>query len=211
MTTNIAIASRALARLGEGSISSFEDDTDTAEKVALLYESTILSLFSAYDWRFATAKAVLVEDGAAQPVNKWRRGFRLPVLNVDRVGPPMKVYNSTAVNSPVTFEYEVQDLWIMTNERQIVIEYIQRKSESLWPGYFVKLAIEACAAAFALPVTENQTKDQYHQTLAYGSPSEKGRGGLMGAAMEADASGNPPRGLIDDHDIMTGARFGGWG
>jgi hypothetical protein len=210
MTTNIRIASQALARLGEPSISSFEEDSQTAEKVNLLYESTILSLFSAYDWRFAMTKVALPIDGAAVPVNRWTRGFLLPDLNVDRVGPPHKVFASAEVGAKVTWNYEIQERWIMTNETQIVIEYIKRQPESVWPGYFVKLAIEAVAAALALPVTENQTKDEYHTALAFGGPGQKGRGGLMGSAMEADANGNPTRTLLDDDDPIWSARFGGY-
>lgn len=210
MTTNIRIASQALARLGEPSISSFSDDSDTAEKVALLYEPTILSLFSSYDWRWAMRKAVLEVDAAAQPINKWERGFLMPVLNTDRVGPPHKVFRSTDVGAPVFWDWEISERWIMTNESVMVIEYIKRQPESVWPGYFTKLAIEAVAAALALPVTENQTKDEYHTNLAFGAASQKGRGGLMGTAMEADANGNPTRSLLDDDDPIWSARFGGY-
>jgi hypothetical protein len=209
MTTNIRIASQALARLGEPSISAFDEDSDTAEKVSLLYESTILSLFSSYDWRFAMTKVELEIDATAAPVNRWTRGFLLPTLNTDRVGPPHKVYNTAEIGSRVTWDYEIQERWIMTNETQIVIEYIKRQPESVWPGYFVKLAIEAVAAALALPVTENQSKDEYHNAIAFGSPAFKGRGGLMAVAMEADANGNPTRSLLDDDDPIGAARFGG--
>lgn len=204
------VASQALARLGEPAISSFDEDTDTAEKVAQLYEPTILHLLSSHDWSFATRRAVLVEDASGLPANEWERAFLMPALRTDRVGKPLAVFSSAQVRAPQVFDFEIQDRWIFTNFTTIVIEYIQRVSEAVWPGYFQQLAIEAVATALALPVTENASKDQLHRQAAYGSPSEFGRGGLFRAATEADATGDPTRSLLDDDDPIWGARFGGY-
>lgn len=210
MTTNVDIASKALARLGSPTIGAFDEDSDAAEKVALLYETTILDLFTRHDWRFAMTRAVLAVDAAAPTNTPWQRGFVLPDLDTDRVGPPNQVWPTTDKGAAVTFSYELQDRWLMTDHTVIVISYVQRKPENLWPGYFRKLAIEAVVAILALPITENQTKETYHQQLAFGSPSEGGRGGLFKTAVEADSAGNPTDTLLDDTDIMTMARFGGY-
>jgi hypothetical protein len=207
--SSVDVASQALARLGEPAISSFSDDSDTAEKVALLYEPTILGLFSSYDWRFAITRRQLVEDASGLPANEWTRGFLLPTLGTDRVSGPLNIFNSTAVRARPFFDYERQDRWIYTNATVIVMEYVQRKNEALWPGYFLQLAIEALAAALALPVTENASKDQLHRMNAFGSPSQNGRGGMFATAVEADTTGNPTRSLLDDNDILADARWGG--
>lgn len=208
-TSRVDVASQALARLGEPAISSFEEDSDTAEKVNQLYEPTILQLLSSHDWHFATRRATLQEDGAGVPVNEWTRSFLLPTLRTERVGKPLSVFASTQVGAPQTFEYELQERWLMTNHTVIVVEYVARVNESQWPGYFQTMAVEALAAVLALPVTENATKDQLHRSVAYGGPSELGRGGLFRTATEADATGDPTRSLIDDHDPIASARFGG--
>lgn len=203
------VASQALARLGEPSISSFDEDSDAAEKVNRLYEPTVLSLFSSYNWKFATTRKALSEDAAGVPLNEWIRGFLMPPLRTDRVGNPLMVFNSTRPHARPVFDYELEDRWILTNENVCVISYIRRTNESQWPGYFVELAVEALASRFALPITENQGKEEHHERVAYGNPSEKRRGGLMGAAMAADAQGNPTPSLLDDFDVMASARFGG--
>lgn len=208
--SNVDVASQALARLGEPAISSFEEDSDTAEKVNQLYEPTILQLLGSHDWSFATKRAVLAEDAAGLPTNEWRRAFLLPTLHTDRVGKPLRVFNSTEVGAPVVFLYEIQQRWLFTDETAAVIEYIWRVPESQWPGYFHTLAIEALAATLALPVTENASKEQHHRIVAYGSPSEFGRGGLFRTATAADAVGDPTRSLLDQHDPIWSARFGGY-
>lgn len=210
MSSNIIIASRALARLGEPPISSFDDDSDTAEKVSQLYEPTILGLLARHSWHFAKTKKRLDEDGAAVPVNEWTRGFLMPVLETDRVSGPTQVFNSAQRGALPFFDYEVQDRWIFTDATVIVMEYVARKSENSWPGYFVNLAVEALAAVLALPVTENQSKEIYHRQVAFGSPSENGEGGLFKIAVTDDAKSNPTRSLIDDYDLMTSVRFGGY-
>jgi hypothetical protein len=203
------IASQALIRLGEPSISSFDEDTETAESVRQIYESTILGLLSRYDWGWASTRAQLSADGAVTPINEWRSAFLMPTLKTDRVGMPIYVFNSTDLRAPAVFDYEIEGKHIFSNYSTIVIEYVQRKAESLWPGYFEELAVEALAARLALPVTENASKEELHTAKAYGSPAEKGEGGLFGIAMRADSRANPTRGLLDDTDPMTAARFGG--
>jgi len=203
------VASQALARLGEPSISSFDEDTDTAEKVALLYEQTILGLLSSYDWSFAQKRAVLSEDANANLVNEWKRGFLMPALRTERVGKPLAVFNSLSVGASPVFQYEADQRWIYTNETTCVIEYIAREPEAAWPGYFLELAVEALASKLALPVTENQSKEVHHRVVAFGTAGQKGRGGLFGTAAEADAAGEPTQSLLDDHDPMAEARFGG--
>lgn len=203
------VASQALARLGEGPISSFDDGTDFAEKVNQLYEGTILSLLSRYEWNFASTRAQLQVDGAITPVNEWSFAFLMPTLRVVRVGNPVRVYNSTNLNARPIFDYELEGKHIFTNHQVIVIEYIARKAESLWPGYFEELAVEALAARLALPITEIASKEEWHTAMAFGTPSESREGGLFGSAMRADAKHSPTRSLLDDSDPITGARFGG--
>ena len=205
------IASQALARLGEPAISSFDEDTETAEKVKQLYEPTILGLLSRYQWQFAAKRATLSIDGAINPANEWTYGFALPSSRTEIVGNPYRVYNSTALRAPEVFEYEIEQRHILTNYTTLVIEYTQRVTESRWPGYFERLACEAVAAVLALPVTENASKEEWHTAKAFGTASENFEGGLFGVAMRADEMGAPLRSLLDESDPITGARFGGYG
>lgn len=203
------VASQALARLGEPSISSFDEDTEAAEKVAQLYEVTILSLLGRYQWQFAATRAELSIDGAVNPVNEWGSAFLMPAARTQRVGNPYRVYNSTDLRAPEFFDYEIEQRWIMTNASSIVIEYTQRISENLWPGYFEELAAEALAAKLALPITENGSKEEWHRVQAFGNTSENFEGGLFGMAMRADSQGQPTQGLLDADDPMMSVRFGG--
>jgi len=203
------IASQALARLGEPAISSFEENSETAEKVNQLYESTIQNLLGRYQWQFASRRVALTIDGGKVPANEWQRGFIMPTPRTEIVGQPYRVYNSTGLRAPEVFDYEIEGRYILTNYTTIVIEYTARLPESQWAGYFEVLAVEALAATLALPVTENASKEQWHQQKAFGSPSDRGEGGLFGTAKAADDMGAPPRSLLDESDPMGEVRFSG--
>lgn len=203
------IASQALARLGEPSISSFDEDTDAAEKVSQLYEPTVLAQLGRYPWRWARNRAQLSIDGAVTPINEWRYAFLMPTLRLERVGAPIGVFNSTQLRAPQVFDWELEGKHIFTNFDTLVIEYIERKPESVWPGYFEEFIVEALAARLALPITENASKEEFHTIRAFGTPGEKLEGGLFGAATRADTRAMPTRSLLDDSDPITEARFGG--
>lgn len=207
-----SIASAALARLGEGGgISSFDEDTDVAEKVSALYETTILDLFSRYPWRWATVRQSLSIDGAITPTTRWTRAFILPIQRTVMVGQPRGFYRSDAVGSkPMVQGYEVKGRHVYTNELEIICDFTGRIDEELWPGFFEKLAIEALAAELAASITESDTKEAKHRQNAWGTPSENGEGGLYSMAKQADRSGAPTESILDAHDPISAARFGGY-
>ena len=136
--SKVDVASQALARLGEPAISSFEEDSDTAEKVNQLYEPTILQLLGSHDWSFATRRKVLAEDAAGTPINEWKRAFLMPTLRTDRVGKPLSVFNTTRQRAPQVFLYEIQERWLFTDFDQVVIEYIWRVQKANGRAIFTR-------------------------------------------------------------------------
>jgi len=208
-TSSLAVANMALARLGEPNIAAIAAGNDTGGKVFDLYEPTVLNLLSMHRWRFARARQSLTKDGAFTPVTEWTNGFTLPTYQTDIVGQPIKVYRATEVGSRSHTDYEIQGRYILTNDDVCVIEYTQRTGETVWPGYFEALAAEALASFLALPVTENQSKEQYHAVRAFGTPGYGGRGGMFAAAVQSDSMANPSESLIDQGDPISAARFGG--
>ena len=75
--SGIALASRALLKLGAGTIASFDEGTAESEIAGNLYPSLRDALISAHPWSFATAQAVLPKL-AAEPVADFAFAFQLP-------------------------------------------------------------------------------------------------------------------------------------
>ncbi len=57
--SQVALASRALIRIGAAPINSFEDDTAEAEIANILFDSAQDALLSSYPWSFATGQIAL--------------------------------------------------------------------------------------------------------------------------------------------------------
>ena len=206
--SSIDICSQALTLLGEGVIHSFDENSDAAEICNQLYEDEILSLLSAYPWRFARVRETLAKDGAFTPKNEWSYGYSLPVLNTTRADHAIEVFNSNQAGATPITDYEIQDTHILTNEETVIISYVKRVDEVLWPGWFVKLAAAAVAARIALPITDKRSYSEHWERVAFGGASDGGMGGLMAMAIKADSRGGPSRSLFDAGDPITAVRFG---
>ena len=206
--SSIDICSQALTLLGEGTILSFDEDSDAAEICAQLYEDEVLSLLGAYPWRFARVRETLAKDGAFTPTNEWTYGYTLPVLNTTRVDHAVEVFNSAQAGARPVTAYEIQGTHILTDEETVIISYVKRVDEVLWPGWFVRLAAAAVAAKIALPITDKRSYAEHWERVAFGGPSDGGMGGLMAMAIKADSRGGPSHSLFDAGDPISATRFG---
>ena len=204
--TNYDIASRALALLGEPPITSFSGG-DTEDKVGQIYETSVLYALSMREWNFATVKALLNTNDTSAPAHGWDYAYALPALGTTRVGQPIGFYANMDTGAPRVSDFEISQEWVYTNRTEIAVEYVSRISEDKWPGFFVRFMIEVLAADLALPITENASKADYHRSVAFGMPSDGGRGGMFRVAMQADEFVEPAKSLLDHTDPITEARF----
>ena len=69
------------------------------------------------------------------------------------------------------------------------------------PAYFVRLLRTVLAGELGLIVTDQLSKTDYYNTLAFGTPGENGRGGLFREAMNVDSRGNSPQ-VIEDYSLI---------
>lgn len=206
--SSIDVCSQALTLLGEGTIVSFDEDSDAAEICNQLYEPEVVALLARYPWRFARVRLALVKDGAFTPASEWKYGYTLPPLNTDRVDHAIEVFNSNQPGAIPITRYEIQGNRILTDEETVIISYIKRVDEDEWPEWFVRLAATAVAARIAVPITDKQSLAEYWRKEAFGNPSDANHGGLMAEAIKADSRGGPSPSIYDAGDAITGARFG---
>ena len=73
------------------------------------------------------------------------------------------------------------NIWrrVVTDLDTVYIDYQTSVDESKMPNYFVQLLRTAFAAEIAITITDQATKADYFRGLAFGTPSENGRGGLF--------------------------------
>lgn len=184
--TSLSICSDALLLLGANPISSFSEGTDEANICDRLYPNIKDSTLQAYPWSFSMKKVQLART-VNTPVNEWKYEYVLPS---DRIGPIRRVFNSAAVGAGTFTDWAIQGDKLLTNQETVVVDYQYSPLESAWPAYFVQLMKYMVAWHIAGPITDQDTKAQYWQGVALGSPSENGRGGYMRTAMNIDGQGN---------------------
>lgn len=185
--TDVTICSHALTLLGENTISSFTDGTVQANVCSELYPNTRDMVLTMYPWSFTLVKVDLAQSSTA-PVNEWSYAYPMPSDSLSNI--PRAVFNSSGLGvSPITAGWEVYDSELLTNQNTITIDYQKRPLEAEMPTYFVQLLKYVIAMHIAEPVTDQLTKAQHWERIAFGNPAEGGRGGYFRQAAATDGMG----------------------
>jgi len=79
---------------------------------------------------------------------------------------------------------------LLTNQESVYIDYQFAVTEDLMPSYFIQLLKYMMAWHLAGPITDQESKLQYWQTVAVGTPGENNRGGYFRTASVIDGQGN---------------------
>jgi hypothetical protein len=184
--SQIDLCSRALVKLGAGSISSFEDGTLEAEIAAGLYPIVRDSLLSVHPWNFATmyASPSLL---AAAPIAEFSSAFLLPsdCLRVISAGTGTRARGLT---------YKIVGRELHTDAAEIVVCYVGRPPEVAFPPFFDATLIAQLAAEFCIPLTESTSR---WESLRRAAELELQRARLIDAQEETPTA-------VEDFSLIEG-------
>lgn len=186
--TDITICNGALGRLGVSSITNFTDD-DKSKICGAIYPKYANMLLSMYPWHFARKKSGALSTTTA-PDNVYTYAYSLPadLLTVHTA------YNSGEVGAiPLSRGFEIFANTIHTDETSLYVDYIYTVDEDLWPDYFQVFAMTALASVLAIPITEDETKENFYRQMAFGTPGEGGRGGMFKMTKNIDSKQQPAK------------------
>jgi len=155
MSTAISISSNALIRLGANTINSFGDGMVEAIVADNLYTTTYRSLLSERRWSFAQAQAQLGKLTEA-PKSGFVTVWQLPAdfIRLIRVIPDYLNYGV----------YQ-NKLHVDSDLDELFVDYLFEPDEQDLPYYFQEYLELSLAAAFAIPVTDNENKSQAMMNL----------------------------------------------
>jgi len=158
-------------------------------------------VLGAFRWRCSMRKATLTELTTETPLNEWPKTFALPE---DMLAGPLAVYDEAGDGALPHQSYEIFQGRLFTDRyytsggvSYAYVDYQVRADESEWPPYLEQLVIYAMAAELAEPLTEQTTKADYFQRLAFGGPEEQGRGGLFRHARQVESTLKAPEAFFD--------------
>lgn len=184
---DVTIINRALARVGAPGIFSLDEDTALARQAVAVYYDRRDACLGLYPWSFAKLTYRL-DRLAEEPQNGWRYAYALPGT---RLGTPLKVLTDPQRADFPLRRFAIEANALYCDEGAVWATVLARVDPSAWPAYFRLAVIMLVAADLAVPVAHDTNLADQLRALGEGTPSEQGRGGLIGRAMIADAAGAP--------------------
>lgn len=151
------VINQALVLLGDDPITSLETDSGAgAEAARVIYDRVINAQFTpdSYKFRFAT-KQFTLNQIQGEPVDADKGGFKLAyALPSDFL---CLVYLNT------TQEYQIYGNELRCNDTELILDYIARVDETLWPATFEEMVVLKLASELAKPVTDDTSLKQEYQ------------------------------------------------
>lgn len=156
--TQISLCSKALLKIGASTITSFEEGTAEAEVAANLYPGIRDGLLSSYPWSFAVAQIRLPRLDE-QPIADYKYAYRLPddFLRVISAGSGGKGRGLT---------YRIAENSLHSDNQEVVLTYIFRPDENIFPAYFCEALIARLAFEFCIPLTESTSRAEFLNKLS---------------------------------------------
>lgn len=151
--TDVSLCSKALLKIGAQTITSFEDGTAEAEVAANLYPITRDGLLSSYPWSFAVVQKKLARLDH-KPIADFNYAYQLP-------SDFLRIISAGSGRRGQGIEYRIYENKIYTDSSEVIITYIYRAAENLFPTFFSEALVSKLAAEFCIPLTESSSRAEY--------------------------------------------------
>lgn len=157
MASKIDICNRALSYLGANLITSFDDNSKSAQFCRLFYDDVLESLLRTHPWNFATKRVEL--NSVDYALTEGLYAYQLPT---DCVRPLYNAYNKQ-------IRYDVEGRYIITNESSFTLVYVSLEEDvNQYDTMFRKqlaqeLAIELCPSLTNSSTLKEQLKAEFNE------------------------------------------------
>lgn len=201
MTSAVAIANRALYKLGEIPIASFTDNSKQARAVNSMFDIVRDDELRAHRWSFSITRAQLAASVTA-PSYGYDNAFPLPTdfLRLLVIGEYAPGYSQADYrNSNDQQDYVIEGANVLSDEDgPLKIRYIRRENDTTkWDASFV----ESFACRLAAEMCETLTQSSNKRQMAWSEYEQ-----AVQKARRAGAIELPPSAVADDTWVMARLR-----
>jgi len=196
-TSDIAIANRALTKLGVARIISFGDNNEQARALQSMYTIVRDSELRAYTWNFSIKRASLAAL-VDVPEFDWARQFQLPAdcLRLLWAGNFYPGPNLSDFSNAPWKEYEIEGRSIVSNlPAPLRIRYVAQITD---PTFFDPLFGEALACKLAIELAESLTASSTNRQQAWNEYKQ-----AITKALRSDAIESPADTIADDTWMLS--------
>lgn len=196
-----ALIKRVLLALGLPPEYDQEGEDQSSGQIDIVYESCLDRCLSLHDWSFAK-RTVKLTRLSETPDNGWQYAFQLPG---NRIEAPQRVLRSVQTPNDINRHFTIEEDHLFTScpDCYVVINLATAPSE--W-GVAFRAAFEVALKAYlAIPLLQDERMQKEQHQLAFGTPSEKGRGGLINSAIAQDLANSPRQSNLYENDPLTSA------
>jgi len=197
MASEVEIVNAAMTLLGEGRITSLDDDIKQAREAKAIFTIERDALLAGYTWSFAKARAQLAALVGA-PAFEYALQYNLPTdcLRLIFVGDYYVGMDLTDYRGSSTKEFAIEGKKILTGmSSPLNVQYIYRVTDTAqFTAPFVKAFACQLAASLAEPLTQSATKRQ---------AAESALNHAISLAVRANAIELPPEKLPDDEWLQS--------
>lgn len=199
---DLDIVNAACAMIGEAPLQSLDEEIDAGMAASLLYQAVVEFNLGIHQFSFSKEIRQLSRDDTAALTAGYDYVYSLPP---ERIGDPLYCTDEPTNASRRFSAYAIvgQQLHSSATSLYAMIRY--RPAPNRWTGPFKLATICAVAANLAIPITHDRALADQLKRDAYGTPQENFRGGLMRAAISAEAFTQPGRPQNRDDNPLTNA------
>lgn len=144
----LEVVNSALYLMGDEAISSFTDGTAQADVANAVYEDMVKTSLANHRWRFAAKQRTLTRMSVA-PKSRWDAAYRSP-------GDLINIITITVNDLPLKYDVYGSDIYCnAVSTDTVVMDYICRADESVWPSTFKVAMQHMLAASFAVTLARD--------------------------------------------------------
>jgi hypothetical protein len=189
MPSVVDVCNKALDKLGQGPITSLEDNVKSARLCLRNWPLVRDAVLRAHPWNFAITRDVLapVSLTPTEVAKQW--GF------TSKFAFPTDLVRLVEVRDLSTAEYQVEGRSILANATALYVRYVRREEDpNKYDSQFIDAAATRLAVEMCEPITQSTTKktkliEEYDDLLI--------------AAKGIDGQENPPAVLEEDEWIAV--------
>lgn len=197
MASQVQIVNKAMTLLGEGRITSIDDNVKAAREAKAVWDITRDGLLASHDWTFAIVRRELeVLDDA--PLNEFDYQYQIPTgcLRLIMIGDHYVGANLSDYRTGPADEYSIEGDRVLTNiSAPLKVKYVSRITDTT---KFSPSFVEAMAAKLASELAEPLTQSGGKRDRAEAKLRQE-----LSNAVRVNAIQVPPRPVADSEWILA--------